>query len=209
MTESGAYEALQRAGDAMRALWHTVSPSHKEQIEELQWLHDVDDLETYRRVLAGYHGYQAPTEFGLATVDWSATGWDSGAHSRLALLHADMTDLGMTPDAISELPVAPIDPPQNLAEAVGVTFIVEGSRNGSRILAEWIGESLPDAPQRFFGAGHQRADWLAFSAMAEKALHTTEDVTAATSAALASMRAFTDWSRVWRPANLQTPALHQ
>ncbi|MDE0880132.1 MAG: biliverdin-producing heme oxygenase [Sphingomonas bacterium] len=72
---------------------------------------------------------------------------------RLALIAADLADLGHTMPA----PCA-LDLPPDAAVADGVVYVLEGSRLGGQILARAVGPGLPTA---YLGATHLSGEWRA------------------------------------------------
>ncbi|MFB0834697.1 biliverdin-producing heme oxygenase [Arthrobacter halodurans] len=104
----------------------------------------------YVRLLRRLHGFHTAVEARLANPAW-AQGWpglgiDLPAHRRSHLLSGDLDRLGAVPSkAMVRLPAL-----DNLGQAMGCLYVVEGSSLGGRVLAPAFRAVLGDVPTAFF-----------------------------------------------------------
>lgn len=188
--------AYLESGNAVHAMWVATEPIHDQQVAQMQWLRDITSFDAYGDVLDGFYGFHAAAEAALAPADWSPTGWVPAEHSRLPSLLADLTDLHRDGDIPTihwcELPSA-----TSIAEAIGIAFVLEGSRHGGRVMAKWLSEALPAAPIRFFEEDGRSVKWREFSAATDKTLHTLHDRQVAVDTSVRLMEEFLHWSASW------------
>jgi heme oxygenase len=122
----------------------------------------------YGLALSALHGIQASVE--SAILDFMVRhpqAFNYVARRRASLLEDDLRDLGLTPG-----PALAIAPPQDVGEAVGMLYTIEGSSLGGQVIRRQV-ESLPGErlPVRFFSGYGDRtpalwAEFLAWSAVA-------------------------------------------
>ena len=137
--------------------------------------------ESYARFLAASRVAVRAVERGIE----ARLGPDFAA-SREALLDADLSALGVAPDAVSleELPI------RDEAAAFGAAYVIEGSALGGLVLADRVRSALgPDAPTAYLshrgpgsGTGSRwkwfQAQLAAFSARSDAAAHARAAATA-------------------------------
>jgi heme oxygenase len=115
-------------------------------------------LEDYANALATLHGFYAAVEKNI--TDFLANQpdlFDYKARLKTSALEADLKTLGKTPFVSNiEFPA-----PKNVAELVGMIYVLEGSTMGGQFLARKIGDKFPI---RFFtGYGDNTAQkWQEF-----------------------------------------------
>jgi heme oxygenase len=86
-----------------------------------------------------------------ASLDWEP--WTA----RWNNLQSDLAALGLAaPDEVA------LDPAASTAEALGMAYVLEGSRMGSAILLESVPAALPTA---YLRGGRDRAPWLKLQAL--------------------------------------------
>lgn len=110
----------------------------------------VSSIDDYVRLLRRLHGFHTAVEARLANPAW-AQGWpdlgiDLPTHRRSHLLSGDLDALGAVPEqAAVRLPAL-----DNLGQALGCLYVVEGSSLGGRVLAPVFRAALGDVPTAFF-----------------------------------------------------------
>jgi heme oxygenase len=110
----------------------------------------VSTREDYVRLLGRLHGFHTAVEARLADSCWAA-GWLDleialPAHRRAHLLSADLESIGAVPEkAAVRLPEL-----DNIGQALGCLYVVEGSSLGGRVLAPAFRAVLGDVPTAFF-----------------------------------------------------------
>ena len=110
----------------------------------------ISTREDYVELLRRLHGFHTAVEARLADPSL-ATGWlDLGialpAHRRAHLLSEDLLSLGALPKkAPARLPGL-----DNIGQALGCLYVVEGSSLGGRVLAPAFRVALGDVPTGFF-----------------------------------------------------------
>lgn len=128
----------------------------------------------YREVLQKFYTIYRPMERRLTdSMDWEAAGWDFENRLKTGWLAQDLHALGMSPAEIENLPLCAYVPPaENLAEAVGCLYVLEGSTLGGQFISKRLRETLgitPETGGRFFtGYGTETAaQWKRFGSWAE------------------------------------------
>ncbi len=138
----------------------------------------------YRTALAALHGFHAPVEARL------------GEGGRMALLRADLADLGV--DA-ARLPVMDGLPDLSTPAArLAARYVLDGSAHGGRAMLPGITRALGfDAAHgaRFLASAgiHTKAEWMALLARLETDIATVEDRARACSAAVGLFAALERW----------------
>lgn len=134
-----------------------------EQLDGLLSRLDLSDADQYRRFLL----IQAKTVPALERaldafgIDEHVDDWRQNRRS--ALLERDLAALGEPmPDGI--------EPPRvsSLPQAIGIAYVLEGSRLGGRILARCVG---PEMPNSFLYPDTQKSAWPALVKTIDSALH--------------------------------------
>ncbi|MFC0445560.1 biliverdin-producing heme oxygenase [Pseudidiomarina halophila] len=144
--------------DLLSALRHATRDAHSQLDHHpvlAQLLASELSLERYAEVLLLLYPAHAGME-DVLTEYWCKAPVSYDLHRREALLRSDLKQLGHHPAEPSRWPA-----PQSFSAAVGMTYVIEGSRLGGTMLARRIMRQLPDAPCRFFAEdGSQQ--WSAF-----------------------------------------------
>lgn len=110
-------------------------------------------------MLSGFSGPVTALEAALATGVASRLFYDLPERSRAMALSLDINDLS----GAFHLRAAP--PIEDEAEALGVLYVLEGSRLGGRILAKRAGESADPAVRRatrYFRHAEKAGHWQSF-----------------------------------------------
>lgn len=137
----------------MKAFLRDATRSLHEDVDTAFARFGLEDRASYVALLRA-HGRAVPAvEAALAGVD----GW----RPRAPLLAADFADLG---EAMP--PPAAFAPPGSGAEALGIVYVLEGSRLGGVMLARSVGEGLP---RRYLAAAHRPGEWRALLTTIEQA----------------------------------------
>lgn len=122
----------------------------------------------YGRALVALHGIQSSVESAiLRFMVRHPQAFNYVARMRAELLEDDLRDLGLAPG-----PALRVAPPQDVGEAVGMLYTIEGSSLGGQVIRRQV-KALPGEPLpvRFFSGHGPRtqsfwADFLAWSAAA-------------------------------------------
>ncbi|AWK86223.1 biliverdin-producing heme oxygenase [Azospirillum thermophilum] len=148
-------------------------------------------LEQYRAALAALWGFHAPVERALG-------GPQAGEAPRIALLRADLADLGLMADA---LPVVTDLPPLDGAPArLAARYVLDGSAHGGRAMLPGITRALGcdrDRGARFLAsAGLDMAGaWRGLLVRLEEELADPEALREACATAVALFAALERWVR--------------
>lgn len=116
----------------------------------------ISTREDYVHLLRQLHGFHTAVEARLAAPSF-ATGWltlgiDLPTHRRAHLLSEDLLALGaLPPKAAVRLPGL-----DNIGQALGCLYVVEGSSLGGRVLAPAFRAVLGDIPTGFFDSNDRR-----------------------------------------------------
>ena len=127
-----------------------TSELHREVEEMTDLPGSISTRDGYVQLLGRLHGFHTAVEARLADPSW-AMGWlDLGialpTHRRAHLLSEDLKSLGALPKK------APVRLPglDNIGQALGCLYVVEGSSLGGRVLAPAFRAALGDVPTGFF-----------------------------------------------------------
>lgn len=129
------------------------------------------DPEKYLKVLKAFYGYYLPVEkiFDEYAADFMAMGINLEERHKLKLLTDDLQHLGLSEKEITLLKVCDQLPAMNnVNEAIGVLYVLEGSTMGGQIIFKTLGKAgilnNGDERGRFFKAyGPQTMEkWLEF-----------------------------------------------
>lgn len=158
-----------RRGPLLRALRDATSARHQEVERLLPASWSTLGREGYAAYLSQVAGFHVPLEGRLfAAHDWDALGLSDGsARPRAPLLCADLAALGIDP---ATLPYATTLPDvQDVARALGVLYVLEGSTLGGQVLARQVSSGAAGLPTSFLdGAGAATgARWASFCRFAE------------------------------------------
>jgi heme oxygenase len=139
-----------RVDGVLERLRRETSGLHRE-IEEMTDLPgSISTREDYVNLLRRLHEFHTAVEARLADPSWAMEWLDLGialpAHRRSHLLSEDLLSLGATlKEAGVRLPRM-----DNIGQALGCLYVVEGSSLGGRVLAPAFRAALGDVPTAFF-----------------------------------------------------------
>jgi len=139
-----------RAEGVLERLRRETAGLHRNVEEMTDLPGSISTPEDYVELLRRLHGFHTAVEARLANPSW-AEGWlDLGialpAHRRAHLLSEDLDSLGAVPEkATVRLPGL-----DNIGQALGCLYVVEGSSLGGRVLAPAFRAALGDVPTGFF-----------------------------------------------------------
>lgn len=119
-----ASETVSRLRDATR-------DEHQRLEDSLDIFGRVARPEGRRRLVERFHGLHAGAERALSPLLSGIAGLDYDARSRLPFLAADVRTLGGDPAGLT---LCDVDRPANLAEALGVFYVLEGSTLGGQVI---------------------------------------------------------------------------
>ncbi|MEL6772978.1 MAG: biliverdin-producing heme oxygenase [Bacteroidota bacterium] len=109
--------------------------------------HDLTK-ERYVKHLRRLYGYVAPTEAALAQVPHiEACVPNAALGIKEAWLRKDLAYLGVTDAALAALPRCEIPVPSTLAEAIGISYVLEGATLGGGIIGRHLVRSLGVTPR--------------------------------------------------------------
>lgn len=118
----------------------------------------------YVRLLERFRGYYGPLERTLASFDWGSVGIDFDARRKVTKLERDLAVLGGRAIESADVPAL-----QDLAEAFGALYVIEGASLGGQIISRMLRERWEMTPERggafFYGYGPETgAMWRSFCA---------------------------------------------
>lgn len=139
-----------------------VSRKAHESVDEAFSRFNLADRESYGAFLTAHAGALLTAETYLAKHPSVLPSW----RSRSELLKEDLRQMGL------EVPAARQDIfPEHDGMALGVLYVLEGSRLGGRVLSARVGEGLPRA---YLSAFHQKGEWPEFLAHLEHSLNESD-----------------------------------
>ncbi len=119
-------------------------------------------LDAYGDALAALHGIHQAGEIAIAT-GLARYGLDYDWQPRQSELEADLVTLGRTP---WPLRIA-ITPCNEIADLIGLLYVIEGSRLGGLVIGRQLATNLPQAPCRFYADNQAPTRWAGFQHFAE------------------------------------------
>ena len=152
--------------------------------------HAVRSLADYRRVLERFWGFHTGVEAMLARAAVPA----AASRDRAPAARADLRRLGATEAEIARLPTATPRPVDGAAEALGVLYVLEGSRLGGRVIRRDLERRLgPDIATAGSFFGGPSPDWRAFVARLDRELADGPRLERAQGAAARTFEDFIVW----------------
>lgn len=154
----------------LAALRQGTAEAHTQLEAEINIPKVCEDAAAYRRLIEGFFGYYEPFEAVLrAFPGWEEKGFSWADRSKIEFLRADLKALGLTESAIAALPrCKELPAPQNLNDAFGCAYVLEGSTLGGRHISGILEKTgIPPEARRFFASYGERVgeQWKAFCAM--------------------------------------------
>ncbi|MBF0876491.1 biliverdin-producing heme oxygenase [Gluconobacter cerevisiae] len=139
-----------------------VSRQAHETVDEAFSRFDLADRESYGAFLTAHAGALLTAEAYLARHADAVPAW----RSRSELLKDDLRHMEL------EIPSARQDVfPERDGTALGVLYVLEGSRLGGRVLSARVAQGLPRA---YLSAFHQKGEWPEFLAHLERSLNESD-----------------------------------
>jgi heme oxygenase len=125
----------------------------------------LDSQARYRRFVRGLHAWRAPVEDRLGRSDWPAAFGDWRPVPIAGLLARDLRDLG---EAVPDHP--PSDMSNDIETLIGVSYVLEGSALGARVLvrqAAALGHDGRSGARHLHAQAADLANWRRFLALIE------------------------------------------
>lgn len=144
----------------LSALRAATKPHHDAIEAQLDMLGRSWDLNSYRRLLAGFYGYLAVAEPRmLAFQEWDKYPYDINSRRKLPALVQDLKHLGGE-RYVDDLPTCPQVPDTtDFASALGYLYVMEGSTLGGQLISRHFRQILGIEPATggayFHGYGEQ------------------------------------------------------
>ena len=128
------------------------------------------DKEHYKDVLKTFYGFYLPLEKKLESLeDWKDQDFDLTKRRKTQMLLQDMKSMNMTDEEISQIEMCDKLPTiDNLPQALGCLYVVEGATLGGQIVSGKLKETLgltADTGSSFFNSYREnlRPMWKEFS----------------------------------------------
>jgi len=97
------------------------------------------DSRTFLQLMQAYHGFYAPLEDALCARQGLLDGLDLHPRLKAATLHADLRAMGLSAEAVADLPRCTELPALDSAAAcLGVLYVLEGATLGGQVLRREI-----------------------------------------------------------------------
>lgn len=158
------------------------------------------DKEHYKDVLKTFYGFYYPFEQKLENVEeWKNHDFDLKRRRKSQMLIEDMKKLGISDDEIKDIKMCEKLPKMdNLADALGCMYVVEGATLGGQIVANKINEVLGfdgDNGASFFSSYKEnlRPMWKEFSDFINKYSDDTNITDPIVDASDETYHRFNDW----------------
>lgn len=181
-------------------LSETVSRLRDATRDEHQRLEDSLDIfsrvakpDGRRRLVERFYGLHAGAERALAPLLFAVEGLDYGGRSRMPFLAADVRTLGGDP---AKIDISTPPAPSNLAEALGLFYVLEGSTLGGHVIRKRLqAKGDTDRGLSFLDPYRDQvgARWRTFLAILERDTPTEASRDAAVSGALAGFAMTQAW----------------
>ncbi|MQR98000.1 biliverdin-producing heme oxygenase [Gluconobacter aidae] len=141
--------ADERKNSALAELRHVSRKAH-EAVDEAFSRFELADPQSYGAFLTAHARVLVGAEAYLSRHASSVPAW----RPRAELLKDDLRQMGLAVPAVQADCF-----PENDGTAMGVLYVLEGSRLGGRVLSGRVSEGLPRA---YLSAFHQKGEWPAF-----------------------------------------------
>lgn len=158
------------SSDLLTSLRTATAPAHRELEDQIDIPQLCTSREGYIRLLEDFLGFVEPLEEALQKIEgWEGVGFHWSERAKTHLLREDLLALGHSAATLRDLPRTPDVPrPQDLAEAFGPAYVMEGSTLGGRRIVEILAQSnIPETAQHYFSSYGERVGsrWREFCAM--------------------------------------------
>ncbi|MDU9393886.1 biliverdin-producing heme oxygenase [Pseudomonas sp. zfem002] len=111
--------------------------------KRLPFFSDTLDLPAFLRLMQAYHGFYAPLEAALRQRSDLPAEVDPQSLHKTATLGDDLRALGLSAEALAQLPVCRQLPPLGSSAAcLGVLYVIEGATLGGQVLRREIHRRL-------------------------------------------------------------------
>ena len=183
----------------MALLKDVTRPCHEAVEARLGRRRFTESLEAYGRTLRLFYAFHRPLEEAFARIPgWAGVGIDPQERRKTPLLAADLRRLGIAEDSTPPPGAGPLPLPGDLAEALGVMYVLEGSTLGGRYIRKQVQAGLgltPGDGASYFDSYGDRvgAMWKAFGAAVDAFATTGAVRDAAVRSAVATFTAFDAW----------------
>ncbi len=136
----------------------------------------------YVEMLSRFYGFYKPLEEAFRGHPALMEALNYQQRFKLPLLIQDLTDLGVSPQALDAFPVCTDLPPtDSLPQALGCIYVMEGSTHGAQFIAKRLQAQLQLGDQGlsyYRGYGSQTmSQWKAFKEYLDTTVHTAEEPT--------------------------------
>ena len=120
-----------------------TAPLHIALEKRLPFFSPALDRAHYQRLVQAYYGFYQPLERRLETSAQLPLDFNLAERLKAATLHSDLLALGLSEQAIADLPLCQALPLASSREAcLGVLYVVEGATLGGQILRREIAARL-------------------------------------------------------------------
>jgi len=108
----------------------------------------LESVDAYKNLLARFYGYYDPLEPRLTAVSgYDSIGLDLEPRAKVRWLIEDLRALGYSEGPISQFPrCADLPAPNNLAQALGCLYVIEGSTLGGQVIRREVERRLGISP---------------------------------------------------------------
>lgn len=180
----------------LTALRQGTGPCHKALEDRLPFFDERFDRCAYQRLMTAYYGFHAPLEQALGGF---LPALDQPRRAKTPALALDLQNLGLTPAQIDALPLCSALPRiTDQAQALGVTYVLEGSTLGGQVLKRAMAERLTLGAHNggafldVYGA-QTGSLWRAFLEILEQAPDSPADQARVAQAAIDTFTCFERW----------------
>lgn len=183
-------------------LRHETAALHDEVERRLGLPSAITNLNQYRACLERFYRFYLPLELALMRFrDWKELGIDLQKRLQASRLADDLNALGVSPSQLEDAPPSSLPTLQSFAPALGVLYVVEGSKLGSQYMLPHLrgvlGEEIADADSFFAGHGEKTAIlWREFRASLDRfGSQHPEETSDVVQGAKATFKAIGEWMR--------------
>lgn len=189
---------------AVKPLHHAAENSRAMKAMQLKTV----SKEGYLAVLARMHGFVAPMEAASASVlqlPGARLAYSPTAPSRLGDIEADLVFFKMAPEDIAALPRLPGLPDMpSAAHALGVCYLLEGSRLGGLLLARSLHRQFgftPGSGLNYFASGGAdvKTLWVRFTRALTRFVDNGGDRLTVINSAMVSFAQLNNWLKGVKP----------
>lgn len=156
--------------DILSVLRSGTADAHRQLEDQIDITQACATPSRYLRLLEVFLGFFEPLEAALQKIPgWEERGFHWGTRAKAPMLHEDLRALGHSTEEVAALPrCTDLPHADNLAEAFGCAYVLEGSTLGGRyIMAVLEKSAIPQEARHYFASygEHVPARWREFCAM--------------------------------------------